>query len=258
MVLNKDGWILTAGHIVENFMRLAKEKEQYDNYQQELQAITADQSLTRAQRKNAMRGLKKPLGENLVTHVSAWWGQDGVTVATLTGNSLTDIAVGQMRGFDTSAIQVYPEFKNPDVSFDVGEGLCKLGFPFHDIQPTFDEAQNMFRFPPGAIPIPFFPMEGIFTRIAIMESEDGKSSAQFVETSSPGLRGQSGGPTFDTRGRIWAMQSRTQHYALGFSPSIPNQAGKEHQFLNTGLGVHARELLAFLRQSGVSVRISGD
>jgi hypothetical protein len=45
-------------------------------------------------------------------------------------------------------------------------------------------------------------------------------AAKFVEMSSPGLRGQSGGPRFDVNGMVWGLQSRTQHLALGFSPQV--------------------------------------
>ena len=258
MVLNEEGWILTASHIVNNMRSLEKEKKLYDEYQKKLQPITADQNLTRAQQKKAMRGLRKSLEKNPVTHYSMWWGQDGVTVAELAGNPLIDVATGQMRGFDTSSIKAYPKFKNPNVNFDVGEGLCKLGFPFYEIHPTYDEANHRFEFPPNAVPIPLFPLEGIFTRVVIISPKGENASAKFVETSSPGLRGQSGGPIFDTKGRVWAMQSRTLHYPLGFSPKVPNRPGKEHQFLNTGLGSHAGEIIDFLLEKGVSIQISKD
>lgn len=38
----------------------------------------------------------------------------------------------------------------------------------------------------------------------------------FIETSTPRLRGQSGGPIFDVNGAIWAIQSQTHHLKLGF------------------------------------------
>ncbi|MCQ2070262.1 MAG: serine protease, partial [archaeon] len=52
----------------------------------------------------------------------------------------------------------------------------------------------------------------------------------YVETTTPGMRGQSGGPIFDTAGRIYAMQSRTEHIPLGFEVG--------NQFMNIGMGVH--------------------
>ena len=79
---------------------------------------------------------------------------------------------------------------------------------------------------------------------------------RILETSTPGLRGQSGGPIFDTNGDIWAIQSRTQHYDLGFKPKAMQSAQEEHQFLNVGLGVHVQTVLGFLDQLGIKYQIS--
>ncbi len=77
---------------------------------------------------------------------------------------------------------------------------------------------------------------------------DGAPELSYLETSTPGLRGQSGGPIFDVEGRLCAIQVHTVHYPLGFSPVV-EQGGRqleEHQFLNVGVGVHADTILAFL------------
>jgi hypothetical protein len=80
----------------------------------------------------------------------------------------------------------------------------------------------------------------------------------FVETSSPGLRGQSGGPTFDVEGNIWAIQSQTRHLPLGFSPEIKDggQNHKEHQFLNVGMGTHVETLLGLFKLIGIKHSVS--
>jgi hypothetical protein len=81
---------------------------------------------------------------------------------------------------------------------------------------------------------------------------------KYVETSSPGLRGQSGGPIFDAHGSIWAIQSQTVHLQLGFSPQV-KQGGTqhtEHQFLNVGWGVHAETVLGLLNQLGIEHNVS--
>ena len=242
IVLNQDGWILTAGHIIDQIMGLANDLKLYNDYVAKLSDLNSDNSLTKAQRKRKLRRLTKP--ENPITDYSVWWGKDGWNVQSFELNRPADIAIGQISGFKSNDISIYPEFKNPAVNFDVGENLCKLGFPFYSITPTYDDSENMFELPPGALPIPLFPIEGIFTRTIVMD--DGLSSAEFVETSSPGLRGQSGGPTLDMNGRIWAMQSRTNHYPLGFSPKVPNQRNEEHQFLNVGWGTHAKTIIDLL------------
>ena len=255
IVLNEDGWILTACHIVSLIQEFVQEQNAYNDYAAKVASVNVDGKLSKPERKKKIRSFTKP-SANSITNTSPWWGRDGWRVETFHLNPVADVAIGKIIGFDKSCVTTYPVFKNPSVYFDVGENLCKLGFPFHNIEPTFVETTNMFHLPPGALPIPLFPIEGIFTRTMIVK--DGAEVAQFVETSSPGLRGQSGGPTFDAKGRVWAMQSRTVHHPLGFSPEVPNHRNREHQFLNSGIGTHANTIISILKESGVNLSISMD
>ena len=253
IILNDDGWILTAWHIVDEITKLANEQQLYRSYQAEVTKINADTTTTKVQKKKLTRSLAKP-PNNSVTHFSPWWGRDGWQVTSFVLDPLADLAAGKIENFDKSCVSGYPTFKNPAHHFDVGQMLCKYGFPFHSIKPTFDETKNTFQLPPAALPIPLFPIEGMFTRTLVAN----QGAEEFVETSSPGLRGQSGGPTFDEQGRIWAMQSRTIHHPLGFSPKAPNQANKEHQFLNAGMGAHVNTIMKFLNTAQIKYALSTD
>ena len=172
-----------------------------------------------------------------------------------------DLVIGRLEPFDPDGISTYPVLKDPTSNFHIGTSLCKLGFPFHEIKATFDEPKKSFALAPGCLPLPLFPLEGIYTRNVVAgKSKDGKYDLKFLETSSPGLRGQSGGPIFDRNGIVWAIQSKTAHFPLGFSPKI-QRGGKEveeNQFLNVGWGVHPELLIAFLRDNGVPFRSSND
>jgi hypothetical protein len=93
-----------------------------------------------------------------------------------------------------------------------------------------------------------FPNDGILTRNVNMVDPNTKRQIHFLETSSAGLRGQSGGPIFDVNGHVWALQSRTTHLPLGFAPKVKANGKEitEHQFMHVGWGVHVphiRELL---------------
>jgi S1-C subfamily serine protease len=116
----------------------------------------------------------------------------------------------------------------------------------------------MFTLLPGTLPIPRFPIEGIMTRDANAgKSKDGKYDIRFIETSTPGLKGQSGGPIFDVKGAIWGIQSHTTHLPLGFSPKIKRNGKEieENQFLNVGLGIHPSLLISFLTDNGVKFQV---
>jgi hypothetical protein len=154
-------------------------------------------------------------------------------------------------------VQSYPVFREP-TEITPGTSVSKLGYPFHTVATTFDEASDAFVFAEGAFPMPQFALEGMVTRIRSgSRTPDGSLEISLVETSTPGLRGQSGGPIFDVDGRLCAIQVHTVHYPLGFSPLVEQgrRRTEEHQFLNVGVGVHAATILPFLAQHGVRVRV---
>jgi hypothetical protein len=129
-----------------------------------------------------------------------------------------------------------------------------MGFPFHKVNPAWDAPSNSFRLPPNAFPAPLFPIDGIFTRgIDVLSPTPSPDPPPFpqrwIETSATGLRGQSGGPIFDAKGTIWAIQCQTHSYPLGFD-KVPNQ------YLNVGIGVHAETVMGMFRAMGIDFAMS--
>ena len=113
----------------------------------------------------------------------------------------------------------FPVIKSPAAGLPIATSLCRLGFPFREVKVTYDEAADQFGIPQGGLA--YFPIEGIYTRSFDSGIPAGtKYHIAWIETSSPGLRGQSGGPIYDTKGRVWGIQSRTQHLDLGFEAQV--------------------------------------
>lgn len=255
VILNREGWILTAWHILDLSNTLAKSMADCHAHDASVKSVADDPTLNPEARAAALAALG-PGDPDWIRQYSLWWGIDGCSVTDVMGLPGADLAVGRLQPFDPSWVTEYPVLKDPAKPMLIGTGLCKLGYPFHSITPIFEH--NQFRLPPGSVPPPLFPIEGIFTRqIAVGRMPEGFPLA-YLETSSPGLRGQSGGPTYDARGTLWAIQSRTAHLALGFNPPVPGgTAGQvEHQFLNVGHGVHPATIKGALDQIGVSYTLS--
>jgi S1-C subfamily serine protease len=217
IVLNEEGWVATAFHMLDPLML----------HQQ-----------------------------SLIANVSYWFGNDGWSVPQWQFLAGADLAIGRIDGFDAAKVANYPVFKDA-ADMRPGASVCRLGFPFYEVKATFDSDAGAFSLEPGTLPIPRFPNEGIVTRFIDAGTTDDGMHMQLVETSSPGLRGQSGGPIFDTEGRVWAMQSRTMHLPLGFSPELDAAGEKvtEHQFLNVGLGVHGQTIVDFARVHHAAVQV---
>ena len=254
VVINDEGWIVTAEHNIAHLQKMEAEALVCRAYESDLAAAQA--IADPRQQKHALRQLKRP-PDNSTSHFSAWWGGLAEAISTSSGIPVADISVAKLVGFDATKVAAYPTFKDPSRDFEPGTSLCKLGFPFHAVTPSWDGVG--FHLPPGGIP-PYFPMDGMFTRTANLVAENGTPPPFpliWVETSTPGLKGQSGGPTIDVHGNIWAIQVRTSNLHLGFSPEVPGEKGaKEHQFLNVGLGVHPTTMFGLFDLNGIRYQVS--
>lgn len=214
--------------------------------------------------------IKKELSpaEPRVTDHSVWFAGDGSHMEQWFAIAEADLALIRLGNFNASSAPDYPVFKNPATGLPHGTSLCKLGFPFSSIVPEFNTATRMFSLPDGALPLPVFPIDGIFTR-RIDIASPGNSGlpypVSYLETSTPGLMGQSGGPTFDKDGNIWAMQSMTNSIALGFEPPVPTidprkakNPDRVHQFMNVGMGTHVETIVGLMRSQGIDFKLSDD
>ena len=260
VVLNREGWILTAGHLLEIVREQQESARRHAGYRGNVVEFHRDIAADKRFRKNGVRTFHKPAGSSVRNH-SVWWGVDGARLVEARVVPAAGLALGRLEPFDPATVAHYPVWKDPSQGGAPGRSLCKLGFPLHRVDPVYDEKANTFTLPAGSVPLPLFPMEGIFTRVVNTRapgSGDGAPSA-FIETSTPSLIGQMGGPVFDAKAVVWGIQSHTMHHALGFQPPVPGGAAGqvEHQFLNTGLAVHAAVIRGFLDAEGIEYRSDG-
>lgn len=244
VVINPEGWALTAAHVL---MHMVKHKEYLRNIREvdEWNAQHPDE-----------RREKDP---KWTDHHSIWLGIPNVDIETAYINAELDLALFKMRNFRKEYVKEYPTFKDPS-KLRVGTSVCRLGFPFTSAATTFVDDKKIFVINKGVIPVPFFPNDGMYTRtLADGKTKDEDSFDKlFLETTSPGLRGQSGGPIFDRSGNIVAIQSRTAHMRLGFKSNPVSQNPFPEQIMNLGLGVHVKSILQVLDKKGVKYKSEAD
>ena len=187
IVVNRDGWILTAGHIFESWQRFEEHRAEMEQFKLQRVAVDDDPSLTLKQkRKKISRLHKNPQWiTDLAVMCVAGPKAGDVQLRDIRIDKSADIAIARLDPFDPSIIQTYPIFKDPDKPMPTGTSLCRLGFPFHQIQASFNETTSAFSLAPNVFPIPFFPNDGIHTRVVQKLFADRK--VRFIETSSPGL-----------------------------------------------------------------------
>jgi hypothetical protein len=213
VIVNDEGWALTAGHIIEQCDQLASGHAALTKYETDMAAINADRSLGAQEREKRISALG-PQSPNAIRNFFFWWGRDGVELADVTVVDDFDLAVGRLVPFDPSSICHLSSAERSRQRRRPRDQPCTLGFPFHAIEPAREEDRQTFVLPPGAVPLPMFPMKGILTRfIEVKPNGRGRNfRLRYMKTSSPGLMGQSGGPIVDVKGTLWAIQSYTTSY----------------------------------------------
>ena len=168
----------------------------------------------------------------------------------------SDLAIIKMKGYTTRRYTGHAVFAKDSKELQPGLFLCRLGFPFPEFtnfQYNNDTAIIFFTQEPSRMVR--FPIEGMVTR----HFGDKEGNIHGVEMSTPGLKGQSGGPLFDSGGRVYGMQSQTNHLHLGFDMNQQEiySEGKRvkitnQPLLHVGHCVHEDVIKKFLQENNVT------
>jgi Trypsin-like peptidase domain len=166
-----------------------------------------------------------------------------------------DLAILKFKDVKQYHYTSYATFIKDSSQLKQGKSLCRFGFPFAEFTNfQYDSIKDEIGFTnTGNMGSPSFPIDGILTRhVAEAQKIVG------LEISTPGLRGQSGGPLFDTNGLVCGMQSGTVQYHMGFDEQkieIVSKGKKtntiNHSFLNVGRCVYVDAIKEFLTLNNV-------
>jgi hypothetical protein len=138
---------------------------------------------------------------------------DNITTIDVAEHLTADLAIIKLKGFTNKLYNGYAVFAKNSNELQPGLSLCRLGYPFPEFSNfIYNETEEKIGWSLQPTRVVRFPIDGMVTRH--LASAEGKISG--VELSTPGLRGQSGGPLFDQAGLIYGMQSMTNHLHLGF------------------------------------------
>ncbi len=218
--------------------------------------LTDAEHINLSHRRNREAGIAEPSGTLIQmrnTFVDCFDKLDSFTVIT---HPTADLALIRFHGYKKLMISSFPKFKSNAESIKQGKFLCRIGYPF----PEFtnyrlnSQTNDIEWTESGNKKSPVFPIEGMVTRF-LGNSTDGVFG---IEMSTPGLRGQSGGPLFDEKGVIYGIQSRTKHLHLGFDLEDHEVEVKglrkkinDYSFIHLGECVHIEVIKKFLGQHQV-------
>lgn len=252
--INSDGWALTCGHVADQLaagdMLVRKAKD----FKNELSTRRGTQK-----EKKILKELEKKYGYSKSTpfelHNRFVNCVEGNLKVQIIKHKEVDVALIKFQDYTRLLCDTFPIFPSDTSGLKQGKFLCRLGFPFPEFTDFAYDAENdqIIWTDTGRKDTPRFPIEGMLTRHV------GKDKGNIIgfELSTPGLRGQSGGPAFDIDGKVWGMQSQTAHLDLNFDiDQKVMRKGKEKRvtdspFLHTGRCVHIDVLKSFMKDNNV-------
>lgn len=251
--VNSDGWALTCRHVAEQFLAASQVSANYQSFKAEKAALPGK---NRRHLENALEK-KYGLGKATVVELKSSFISciHGPLNLDIHLHPELDLALLKFSDFTALGVTNFPVFAQDGSKLRQGRFLCRLGFPFPEFTNfAYDAATDAIDWSTQGIDqVPRFPIEGMVTRHI-------SASGEIVsfEMSTPGLRGQSGGPAFDTQGRIWGMQAATAHLDLNFDVEMEvSREGRkkrisDYAFLHVGHCIHLDVLKSFMRQHNVS------
>jgi hypothetical protein len=253
--VNNEGIALTCRHVAEHLLHAEKINQQYLLFTQARFRLKKDEHYD-----SHLSELELQYNYNHETMIQAKHSFvgcfDKITGFDCHMHPFADLAIIRFKGFSQIYYQSFAKFIADDTLTRPGRMLCRLGFPFPEFNNfSYNYQKDDIEWTREGNPrSPSFPIEGIITRLIAQQG-----IIAGIEMSSPGLRGQSGGPLFDADGLVYGMQSSTRHLHLGFdleNHEIPAGAGTKKvtnmPFLHVGQCVHVSIIKSFLKEFNVT------
>ncbi len=256
--VNEEGDAITCRHVAELLLKAEHINQQYLLFTQARFRLKNDEQHQAhlAEIEAQFNYAKESMAQMKNNFVNCF---DRITSFDCKLHPVVDLAIIRFKGFQKKFYSGYARFFDSSTSIKQGKSLCRLGYPF----PEFSNFQYNYQtddiewMREGNANSPSFPIDGIVTRLI---AQNGKVTG--VEMSTPGLRGQSGGPLFDTDGVVYGMQSSTRHLHLGFDlENFEVHLGSQTKritntpFLHVGQCVHVDVIKEFLTEQGVGFSV---
>jgi hypothetical protein len=252
--VNELGVAITCKHVAQIIMKTDAMNNQYSKFKTEKLSLTNSNKY-----KRKLRELEKKYQyrKNITIQVKILFVDcvDKLDSYEIALHPIYDLAIIRFKGYTKLSYTNHAVFLKDEEQIQQGRSLCRLGYPFPEFSnykynPEKDDIEWTAE---GRHNTPRFPIDGIITRKILNKGE-----TVGIELTTPGLKGQSGGPLFDTDGKIYGMQFITHHLHLGFDikeeeifEGSKKKKVSNHPFLHLGNCVHVNIIKSFLKDSNI-------
>lgn len=251
--VNESGVAITARHVAERMEKLTGAHDHYRSFLRE---------------KEKLRGTNKSSGLRRLETEYGYRGKDTFPAVQaklrffdcftepcprfrILHHPIHDLSVLVFENFGKRLYKSWARIAKDPSCFRPGTSVCKIGY----INPqftnyVFDAEKNELAFTNYADRDPvFYPVEGIITRPLILGYY-----TYALETSTPGLKGQSGGPLINSKGDVCGLNINVASLEFQYNFKIPaSETLKEPVTINyqpkllVGNCLHADIIVSFLK-----------
>ncbi|MDO4564145.1 MAG: trypsin-like peptidase domain-containing protein [Clostridia bacterium] len=249
--VNDRGTALTAKHVASTFPAAEQLDKKYKEFLAERSRLKHDATFQFEEKLLAKRYgfTKDSITQVCNSFVNCVQGEKGFTI---TAHPKYDLALIQFNAPGKYLYYGHAVFAKSAPK--VGTSVCRLSYPFPEFTNyRFNEEQDRIEFTQeGKTATPYFPVDGMITRYL---SDSDRLFA--IETSTPGMLGNSGGPMFDRNGVVCGMQFAIATIRQTINaPNRKDASGNpvEAQTFEYRLGncIHVDVIKDFLRANGVT------
>ncbi|MES2773643.1 MAG: trypsin-like peptidase domain-containing protein [Bacteroidota bacterium] len=254
--VNELGCAITCKHVIDVIGNRAKTNAHYENFSKEKAVIGKNNKYNQRikdleAKYNYKPGVIAQLYERFVDCTT-----DPTASYRWINHPKYDLSILIFENFKNPAYQSHATFLKDSSVLKQGKFLCRLGYPFPEFKNfQLNEATDTIEWTnTGQSGTPRFPIEGMLTR----HLADSSGQMIGLELSTPGLKGQSGGPLFNQEGIVCGMQTVTNHLHLGFDmKNFEYKAGDKtakatnQPFLHVGHCVHVDIIKEFLKENNI-------
>lgn len=257
--VNELGVAITCKHVAEILAQSESVNTKYSLFKKEKESLPGPSN---KKYKRMLKELEQKYGcrRDIVVEIKNMFVNcvDKLDNFEIIAHPIYDLAIIKINGHEKLSYKNYAIFIKDENNIQQGKYLCRLGYPFPEFSNyKYDLEKDEINWTSeGRLDTPSFPIDGIITRLI-----GDQAAVVGIELSTPGLKGQSGGPLFDRDGKIYGMQSTTHHLHLGFdmknfdyfdykeggiSVKVNNQP-----FLHVGQCIHANIIKSFLKEKNI-------
>lgn len=261
IVVNEEGWLLTCRHVAQLIVDAETINQKFTKFKQEVAALSSGKHY-----KTQVKALEKKYGyvkgKGIIAQLKNQFNiVDRFTSIQVIMHKDYDIALVKLDGFSKLSYNSYPVFAKDTTRLKQGMSLCRLGYPYPEFSNfSYDAANDDIVWTnAGNHNTPLFPIDGILTRHLV---DAKKNRVVGIELSTPGLRGQSGGPLFDVDGIVCGIQSATHSLPLGFDQENREIKVKgvtkkvnDYSFIHLGNCVHVDVIKEFMNDNGIKYNV---